>query len=71
MSNAAWRKIVLRQRASLLSAWPWHFPRHDFVSLRLIQPPPSRADSYWDGESWARAAAAYHEERKRNSKVPM
>jgi hypothetical protein len=66
--NAAahWRKCLLLNRSALLSAWPRHFPQHDFVSPRMIRPPPSRADTYWEGESWKRAAAAYHEARRAN-----
>jgi hypothetical protein len=66
MSSAAWRKIILLNRSALLSAWPRHFPRHDFATLRLSRSPLDRADSYWEGEDWRRAARAYHEDRKRN-----
>jgi hypothetical protein len=62
-SVASWRKAILLNRSALLSAWPRHFPHHNFSDLRLISPNP--ADSYWDGESWRRAARSYHVDRKR------
>jgi hypothetical protein len=64
-SAAHWRKCLLLNRSALLSAWPRHFPKHDFISLRMIQPPP---ESYWEGESWARAARAYHKARRANGR---
>jgi hypothetical protein len=60
-SAVSWRKLVLLNRSALLSAWPQHFPNHSFADLRLIRSPLD-----WDEEAWARAARAYHEERKRN-----
>jgi hypothetical protein len=75
MTSPSWRKCLLLNRSVLLSAWPRHFPRHSFYDLHLISP-LNRADSYWEGEDWKRAARRYHEDRKRNvpnaarSKVP-
>jgi hypothetical protein len=69
-SAAHWRKAILLNRSVLLAAWPRHFPRHDFATLRLSRSPLDRADSYWEGEAywegedWKRAARAYHAERK-------
>jgi hypothetical protein len=63
-SAASWRKAVLLNRAALLAAWPQHFPRHDLMTLRLIRSPLD-----WDEEAWARAARAYHEDRKRSAKA--
>jgi hypothetical protein len=67
---ASWRKIILLNRSALLAAWPRHFPRHSFCDLRLIRSPLNRADSYWEGEDWKRAARAYHEERKSKKGYP-
>ena len=61
MSSASWRKAILLNCSALLSAWPRHFPAHDFHTRRL-----SRSPLDWDEEAWARAARAYHEERKRS-----
>jgi hypothetical protein len=66
MTSASWRKAILLNRSALIAAWPQHFPQHDFHTLRLIRSPLDRADSYWEGEDWKRAARAYHEDRKRN-----
>jgi hypothetical protein len=59
-TSASWRKTVLLNRSALLSAWPRHFPRHDFATLRLIRSPLE-----WDEQAWARAARAYHADRKK------
>ena len=67
-SAAHWRKAILLNRSVLLAAWPRHFPRHDFATLRLSRSPLDRADSYWEGEDWKRAARRYHEDRKRSAK---
>jgi hypothetical protein len=66
MSSASWRKCLLLNRSAMLSAWPQHFPRHDFHTLHLSRSPLNRADSYWEGESWRIAAQQYHADRKRN-----
>ena len=63
INNPAARKAVLLHRSALLAAWPRYFPQHDFLDLRF-RSPPSRADFYWQSESWARAARAYHAERR-------
>jgi hypothetical protein len=63
-NSVSWRKVILLNRSALLSAWPRHFPQHSFYDLHLIAP-IDRANSYWDGESWKRAAEAYHADRKR------
>jgi hypothetical protein len=67
-SRVSWRKALLLNRSVLLSAWGRYFPQHDFTTLRL-QSPPNRAESYWNGESWKRAASTYHEDRRRGTKV--
>jgi hypothetical protein len=66
MTSASWRKCLLLNRSALLTAWPQHFPRHDLMTLHLVRSPLNRADFYWEGEDWKRAARAYHEDRKRN-----
>jgi hypothetical protein len=60
----SWRKAILLNRSALLSAWPRHFPKHSFYDLHLLSP-IDRASSYWTGESWKRAAQAYHADRRR------
>jgi hypothetical protein len=59
--SISWRKAVLLNRSVLLATWGRYFPQHDFATLCLIRPPLD-----WDDEAWARAARAYHEDRKRN-----
>jgi hypothetical protein len=58
-SAASWRKCLLLNRSVLLAVWPLTFPKHDFQTLRLIRSPLD-----WDEEAWARAARAYHADRK-------
>jgi hypothetical protein len=57
----SFRKSVLQHRNALATVWPLAFPKHDLMTLRLIRSPLD-----WDEEAWARAARAYHEERKRS-----
>lgn len=57
--SISWRKTLLLHRSDMLEAWCRHFPRHSFVDLHLIRSPLD-----WDEEAWARAARAYHQERK-------
>jgi hypothetical protein len=65
MSSASWRKCLLLNRSVLLSAWPRHFPRHDFMTLRLVQADPIAP---WPNEeAWAESARRYHQERKRSA----
>ena len=64
----SFRKSVLQHRNALATVWPLAFPKHDLMSLRLIRSPLNRADSYWEGEDWKRAARRYHEDRKRSAK---
>jgi hypothetical protein len=64
MSSAPWRKCLLLNRSALLSAWDRYFPQHDFATLRLSRSSLDRADSYWEGGGWKRAARAYHQERR-------
>jgi hypothetical protein len=71
------RKLLLMRRQALSFVnrsferlWKQHFPQHDPVTLRLQSPAQSKAESYWEGESWKRAARAYHEERKLNGRQP-
>jgi len=63
-----WRKLLLRRRAELsfvchafAELWQEHFPQHDPVTLQLNRLAQSKAESYWDGESWEKAARWYHE----------
>jgi hypothetical protein len=60
--SGSFRKSVLQHRIALETIWPLAFPKHEFMSLRLISSNP--ADSYWEGEDWKRAARAYHQERR-------
>jgi hypothetical protein len=71
--SGSFRKSVLVHRIALQTVWPLAFPKHDFATLRLSPPPIVP----WPNEqAWARAARAYHEDRKRSapkaarSKVP-
>jgi hypothetical protein len=68
MTSASWRKAILLNRSVVISAFGRAFPRHDFMTLRLSRSPLDRADSYWEGEDWKRAARRYHEDRKRSAK---
>jgi hypothetical protein len=63
-TSVSWRKAILLNRSVLLAVWPRHFPRHSFYDLHLISP-IDRANSYWDGDDWKRAAQSYHTDRKR------
>jgi hypothetical protein len=56
-AEISWRKALLLNRSALLSAWPRHFPQHDFLTLRRIRPWP---------EEWRESARQYHKDRKRN-----
>jgi hypothetical protein len=62
--NGSFRKSILQHRIALMRVWPLAFPKHDFQTLRLIRSPLDRADSYWEGQSWKRAAREYHKERR-------
>jgi hypothetical protein len=71
----AWRKLLLRRREQLLQRSElfeqlWHeaFPVHCILTLRY-EPPSSRAETYWLGPSWKRAARAYHAERRGRTPV--
>jgi len=44
--------------------WNEHFPHHDFVTLQLKRPAQNKAELYWEGESWKKAARWYHENRQ-------
>src|SRR5262245_52599945 len=66
-----WRKLLLRRRQeqsfakqSFKKLWKQYFPQHDPVTLRLKRPAQSKAESYWEGESWKAAARWYHEQRR-------
>jgi hypothetical protein len=76
-SAISWRKLLLQRWAGLSHVtqsfhqlWNEHFPHHDALTLQLKQPVRSKAESYWEGESWKKAARAYHEERKLNHRQP-
>lgn len=55
-----WRRQLLLRRGALETQWHQLFPRHEFATLRLIRSPLD-----WDEEAWARAARAYHADRKK------
>jgi hypothetical protein len=70
-ASVRWRKLLLRRQwelsficESFAGMWSQHFPHHDVLTLRLERRPQSRAESYWDAESWKRAARWYHENRQ-------
>ena len=66
MTSPSWRKTILLNRSALLSAWPRHFPRHDFVTLRYMIPRDLKIliEEAWDAPSWKQAALDYHEEHR-------
>jgi hypothetical protein len=62
-NSVGWRKLLLRRWADLScitqsfhQLWNEHFPHHDALTLQLKQPVRSKAESYWEGESWKKAA---------------
>jgi hypothetical protein len=66
-----WRKLLLRRRAKLSfvcesfeKLWKQYFPQHDPVTLQLNRPAQRKAESYWQCESWKKAAHWYHENRQ-------
>ena len=66
-----WRKLLLRRRQeqsfanqSFEKLWKQYFPQHDPVTLQLKRPAQSKAESYWEGESWKKAARWYHVNRQ-------
>ena len=58
--EAFWRKQLVLRRGALEVQWHQAFPRHSFSDLRLIRSPLD-----WDEDAWARAARAYHADRKK------
>jgi hypothetical protein len=71
LSVIRWRKLLLRRRQELsfpnksfARLWKQYFPLHDPVTLQLNRPAQSKAESYWQAESWKKAAHAYHEARQ-------
>jgi hypothetical protein len=70
-STVRWRKLLLWRRRELSfvcesfeKLWKQYFPQHDPVTLQLKRTAHSKAESYWDGESWKKAARWYHENRQ-------
>jgi hypothetical protein len=61
-NEAFWRKQLILRRDALQCQWHQLFPQHDFGTGRRIRRPLD-----WDDEAWARAARAYHAERKRTT----
>ena len=66
-----WRKLLLlrRQELSFVSTsfaklWKQCFPWHDLITLQLIRPTQSKAESSWKCESWKKAARWYHVNRQ-------
>jgi hypothetical protein len=72
--SGSFRKSVLQHRIALETIWPLAFPKHDFMSLRLVQAEP--IIPWPNEEAWAESVRRYHEDRKRSapraarSKVP-
>jgi hypothetical protein len=71
LSVIRWRKLLLRRRQELsfpnksfARLWKRYFPLHDPVTLQRNRPAQSKAESYWQGESWKKAAHWYHENRQ-------
>src|SRR5437763_16172941 len=61
-SAVTMRKLLLNRRESrlvaqesLLATWSNFFPQHDPITLRFIGE-KSKAESYWNGPSWKKAA---------------
>jgi hypothetical protein len=54
-----WRKQLMHRRIALEIQWRQLFPCHPFSD-----PLPLMRRRNWNEEAWARAARAYHEERK-------
>ena len=57
-----WRKLLLRRQAELSfvcesfeKLWKQYFQQHP-VTLQLNRPAQSKAESYWQCESWKKAA---------------
>ena len=67
-SAARWRKLLLRRRQEVSFAfeklWRQYFPQHDHVTLRLKHTARSKTESYWEGQSWRKAAHSYHGTRQ-------
>jgi hypothetical protein len=66
-----WRKLLLRRRwelsfvcESFAQMWSEYFPHHDCVTLQFKRTAQSRAESYWQGESWKKAARWYRDNRQ-------
>jgi hypothetical protein len=66
-----WRKLLLQRRQKLTficqsfeNLWERYFPHHDCVTLQFKRPAQSKAESYWQCESWKKAARWYHENRQ-------
>jgi hypothetical protein len=66
-----WRRLLLRrwQEMTFISQsfeklWNEHFPDHDFVTLQLKRRAQNKAELYWEGESWKKAARWYHVNRQ-------
>jgi hypothetical protein len=66
-----WRKLLLQRRQRLTficrsfeNLWEWYFPRHDCATLQFKCPLQSKAESYWQCETWKEAARWYHENRQ-------
>jgi hypothetical protein len=66
-----WRKLLLRRRQEMTfisqsfeRLWNEHFPHHDFVTLQLKRPAQNKAELYWEGKSWKKAARWYHVNRQ-------
>jgi hypothetical protein len=66
--SGSFRRSILAHRIHLERVWPLAWPKHDFASLRLIQPPPSRAETHWETEGWKKAAIEYHNERRQQQR---
>jgi hypothetical protein len=67
MTSAAWRKAILLNRSVVISAFGRAFPRHDFMSLRLVQAAPIIP---WPNDAdWAASAKNYHRDRREKERM--
>jgi hypothetical protein len=65
--TGSFRKSVLQHRIALETIWPLAFPKHDFMSLRLVQATPIVP---WANEAdWAASAKNYHRDRREKERM--
>jgi hypothetical protein len=68
-SRVSWRKLLLSRREELLQRGQhfeelWHeaFPVHDPLTLQFKS--RNKAETYWEGGSWKKAAHWYYDQRQ-------